>query len=39
MFVFMHQQAIYDPEAVSAGSATQTTPPLKTVTFGLNINF
>jgi hypothetical protein len=29
----------YDPEAVSAGSATQTTPPLKTVTFGLNINF
>lgn len=29
----------YDPEAVSAGSATQTTPPLKTITFGLNVNF
>ena len=29
----------YVPEAVSAGSSTQPTPPLKTVTFGLNINF
>ena len=29
----------YDPESVVNGSATQTTPPLKTVTFGVNINF
>ena len=29
----------YDPEAVVNGSATQNTPPLKTVTFGLNVNF
>ena len=29
----------YDPESVVNGSATQTTPPLKTVTFGLNLNF
>ena len=29
----------YDPEAVSAGSAIWGTPPLKTVTFGLNMNF
>ena len=29
----------YDPESVVNGNATQTTPPLKTVTFGLNINF
>ena len=29
----------YDPESVVNGSATQTTPPLKTVTFGLNVNF
>ena len=29
----------YDPEAVSAGSAIWGTPPLKTMTFGININF
>ena len=29
----------YDPEAVRAGSAIWGTPPLKTVTFGFNINF
>jgi len=29
----------YDPEAVSAGTAGWGTPPLKTLTFGLNINF
>lgn len=29
----------YDPESVVNGSATQSTPPLKTVTFGLNLNF
>lgn len=29
----------YDPEAVSAGSAIWGTPPLKTITFGVNINF
>lgn len=29
----------YDPEAVSAGMAIWGTPPLKTVTFGLNMNF
>lgn len=29
----------YDPEAVSGGSAIWGTPPLKTVTFGVNINF
>lgn len=29
----------YDPESVVNGSATQGTPPLKTVTFGLNVNF
>lgn len=29
----------YDPEAVSAGTAIWGTPPLKTVTFGLNLNF
>ena len=29
----------YDPESVENGSATWNTPPLKTVTFGLNINF
>lgn len=29
----------YDPESVVNGSATQATPPLKTVTFGLNVNF
>ena len=29
----------YDPEAVSAGTAIWGTPPLKTVTFGLNVNF
>ena len=29
----------YDPEAVSAGTAVWGTPPLKTVTFGININF
>lgn len=43
----MHQQAIYGhgrPMTIMilkllVLSATQTTPPLKTVTFGLNINF
>jgi TonB-linked SusC/RagA family outer membrane protein len=29
----------YDPEAVSSGTAIWGTPPLKTVTFGININF
>lgn len=29
----------YDPESVVNGSSTQNTPPLKTVTFGLNVNF
>ena len=29
----------YDPEAVSGGTAIWGTPPLKTVTFGLNLNF
>ena len=29
----------YDPESVSAGTAGWGTPPLKTVTFGLNLNF
>lgn len=29
----------YDPEAVSAGTAIWGTPPLKTMTFGININF
>ncbi len=29
----------YDPEAVSDGTAGWGTPPLKTVTFGLNVNF
>ena len=29
----------YDPESVVNGSATQATPPLKTVTFGFNVNF
>lgn len=29
----------YDPEAVSGGTAIWGTPPLKTVTFGININF
>lgn len=29
----------YDPEAVSGGSAIWGTPPLKTVTFGVNVNF
>ena len=29
----------YDPEATEAGSATWGTPPLKTVIFGLNMNF
>jgi TonB-linked SusC/RagA family outer membrane protein len=29
----------YDPEAVSGGSAIWGTPPLKTVTFGVNLNF
>lgn len=29
----------YDPEAVQAGSAIWGTPPLKTVTFGLNLTF
>lgn len=29
----------YDPEAVSAGTAIWGTPPLKTVTFGVNVNF
>lgn len=29
----------YDPEAVSEGTAIWGTPPLKTVTFGLSLNF
>jgi hypothetical protein len=29
----------YDPEAVSSGTAIWGTPPLKTVTFGVNMNF
>jgi hypothetical protein len=29
----------YDPEAVSDGSAIWGTPPLKTYTFGINVNF
>lgn len=29
----------YDPEAVSEGAAIWGTPPLKTVTFGINVNF
>lgn len=29
----------YDPEAVSGGIAGWGTPPLKTITFGLNVNF
>lgn len=29
----------YDPESVSAGTAIWGTPPLKTITFGLNVNF
>lgn len=29
----------YDPESVSTGTAGWGTPPLKTVTFGLNLNF
>lgn len=29
----------YDPEAVSGGTAIWGTPPLKTVTFGLSLNF
>ena len=29
----------YDPESVNAGTAGWGTPPLKTVTFGLNLNF
>ena len=29
----------YDPEAVSAGTAIWGTPPLKTVTFGVSLNF
>lgn len=29
----------YDPEAVSGGAAIWGTPPLKTVTFGINVNF
>ena len=29
----------YDPESVQNGSATWNTPPLKTVTFGLNVTF
>lgn len=29
----------YDPEAVSAGTAIWGTPPLKTITFGVNLNF
>ena len=29
----------YDPESVVNGSATQATPPLKTITFGFNVNF
>ena len=29
----------YDPEAVNAGTAIWGTPPLKTVTFGVSLNF
>lgn len=29
----------YDPESAISGTATWGTPPLKTVTFGLNLNF
>jgi outer membrane receptor protein involved in Fe transport len=29
----------YDPEAVNGGTAIWGTPPLRTVTFGLNVNF
>lgn len=29
----------YDPEAVNAGTAIWGTPPLRSVTFGLNVNF
>ena len=29
----------YDPESVEGGYATWNTPPLKTVTFGLNVSF
>lgn len=29
----------YDPESVSGGAAIWGTPPLKTITFGLNVNF
>lgn len=29
----------YDPEAVNAGTAIWGTPPLKTITFGINLNF
>ena len=29
----------YDPEAVSGGTAIWGTPPLKAVTFGINVNF
>ena len=29
----------HDPEAVSGGTAIWGTPPLKTVTFGINVNF
>ena len=29
----------YDPEAVSGGTAIWGTPPLRSVTFGLNVNF
>lgn len=29
----------YDPESVQGGYATWNTPPLKTVTFGLNVSF
>lgn len=29
----------YDPEAVTGGTAIWGTPPLKTVTFGVNVNF
>ena len=29
----------YDPEGVINGSSIQGTPPLKTITFGLNVNF
>ena len=29
----------YDPESVDGGSASWSTPPLRSVTFGLNLNF